>query len=117
MVNALTLDFGSLCGISIQSKTYYHMVGYFVNLPYILFIPRGNMADLRGTVQGNRSEASRLGHKSSGLETSCNTWTHGVTCKAYFDETLDDYIIAVYATGGSGYSGRYQLVATVQKEE
>jgi hypothetical protein len=75
------------------------------------------MADLRGTVQGNRSEASRLGHKTSGLETTCNTWTHGVTCKAYFNETLNDYVIAVFATGGSGHSGRFEHIATIQKEE
>ena len=44
------------------------------------------MAQFRGTVQGNRSETSRLGHKTSGLVTECNGWNIGVKCVARYNE-------------------------------
>ena len=70
------------------------------------------MARFRGTVQGNRSEASRLGHKR--LDTSCNTWDIGVDCQAYIDMGGND-VIAVWVTGGSHNDTRVKLIATVRR--
>jgi len=36
------------------------------------------MAQFRGTVQGSRGGASRLGGKSSGIDTTANGWDMGV---------------------------------------
>lgn len=69
------------------------------------------MAQFRGTVQGNRSEASRLGHKTTGLTTTCNAWDVGVRCEAVHVDGGD--IIRVYATGGSN-NGAGSLVAVVK---
>lgn len=44
------------------------------------------MAQFRGTVHGNRGEASRLGHKSGGLTTCASTWTKHVRTHLYVDE-------------------------------
>ena len=57
------------------------------------------MAQFRGTVEGNRGQASRLGHKTYGLTTTCNAWDIGIDCEAYHSNGED--IIVVYLTGGS----------------
>ena len=71
------------------------------------------MAHFRGTVQGNRSEASRLGHKSTGISTSCNGWASGVTVSAHYHEAREEDYFAVYATNGSGYGNSQGLVGRV----
>ena len=74
------------------------------------------MAHFRGTVQGNRTEASRLGHKSTGLVTTCNGWHVGVTCKAFVAEDTGEDIIRVFVTGGSN-GGRETVLATVAESK
>lgn len=37
------------------------------------------MAALRGTLQGNRGETSRLGSKASGITARLNTWNGAIT--------------------------------------
>ena len=74
------------------------------------------MAEFRGTVQGNRGEASRLGHKNSGLVTECNTWQFGVRCKAYYNEYHDTNEIIIYLTGGSDYDLSTKVIAVVDNE-
>lgn len=71
------------------------------------------MARFRGTVQGNRGEASRLGHKRIGV--SCDCWDVGVDSQAYIDMQGND-VINVYATGGSNDGQRKRLIATVSRK-
>ena len=71
------------------------------------------MAQYRGTVEGGRSQASRLGHKTTGLTTRCNGWNIGVTCVAYYDKDSDTDLIDVYKTGGSSNGRPTTLIATV----
>ena len=59
------------------------------------------MSHFRGTVQGNKGSASRLGHKSGFLEVTCNGWNVGVTAKIVYNEKIGVDIIALYANGGS----------------
>lgn len=74
------------------------------------------MARFRGTVQGNRSEASRLGH-GSGLRTECNGWRIGVTCHAAPSEISGEDMIGVYVTDGSGQRGIMRYLGSVQLDE
>ena len=74
------------------------------------------MAQFRGTVQGNRSQSSRLGHKTSGLTTECNGWNIGVKCYAYHDKDTGKDVIRVYRTSGSGYRGDNEVLATITEE-
>ena len=69
------------------------------------------MARFRGTVQGNRGTASRLGHKV--LDSSTNGWDCGVTVEA--DGNLPDAdVFRVYLTGGSNAHDRViSRIATV----
>ena len=60
------------------------------------------MAHFRGTVQGSRGQASRLGGKSSGLVTSCDGWDIGITSNLHHSDTYGD-VATVYITSGSGY--------------
>ena len=60
------------------------------------------MAQFRGTIQGNRGRASRLGTKNSGLSVSANGWHIGVRVELDHVDSKD--IATVYLTGGS--SGR-----------
>lgn len=57
------------------------------------------MAQFRGTVEGNRGEASRLGHKTSGLVTECNAWDIGIKCQAHHRNGED--VIEIMVNGGS----------------
>lgn len=60
------------------------------------------MAHFRGTVQGSRGEASRLGGKESGLTTTCNGWDLGVTCDARHTDGKDRIRITITSGSGSG---------------
>ena len=74
------------------------------------------MAQYRGSVSGGRGQASRLGHKTTGMTTECNGWNVGVKCVAtYNDKTGKDEIL-VYATSGSGYGGRNEQIAIIQEK-
>lgn len=71
------------------------------------------MARFRGTVRGNRQEASRLGTPNSGLITTCNGWNVGIECLANKCDNDQD-IIHVYVTGGSNAYSSARLIATVK---
>jgi len=57
------------------------------------------MAQFRGTIQGNRSEVSRLGSKNSGLRVSANGWNIGVDVHLSHVDGKD--VVVVYLTNGS----------------
>ena len=69
------------------------------------------MARFRGTTQGNRGEASRLGYDS--LETTCNGWNIGVRCVASVDSEGND-VIDIYKTGGSSYDSNIERIGCVK---
>jgi hypothetical protein len=72
------------------------------------------MAQFRGTVQGGRSEASRLGHKNTGLTTTTNGWSGGVKVEAIYRQDFDADVFHIYATSGSGnYNNPDGYVGTV----
>jgi hypothetical protein len=61
------------------------------------------MAQFRGTVEGQRGAASRLGGKSSGLTVKANGWHGGVTVNASaLSSKGDGDRFTVWGTGGSG---------------
>lgn len=70
------------------------------------------MARFRGTVQGGRSEASRLGHGgTAGLRTTANGWDQGVEVRAFADMGAD--VHRVFATSGSGNGRPARMIAEV----
>ena len=71
------------------------------------------MAQFRGTVEGSRSQVSRLGHKTSGMITTCNGWNIGITCYARYNEEADRDEIVVTATNGSGHGGLNKHIITI----
>lgn len=73
------------------------------------------MAQFRGTVKGNRTQASRLGYKTSGLTTECNGWNSGVKVVARDED--DNDLFDIYATGGSGNGQRNIWIGTVFIDE
>ena len=75
------------------------------------------MAQFRGTLRGSRDNTiSRLGGKSSGLETTCNGWYVGVKCVAHHNEKLGLDEIHIYRTGGSAGGAPTDLVAVVTEK-
>jgi hypothetical protein len=74
------------------------------------------MAQFRGTVEGSRSQVSRLGHKTSGLTTTCNGWNTGVECIARYNEEAERDEIMIFETSGSGYGGKRKHIHTVYSE-
>ena len=70
------------------------------------------MARFRGTVQGNRSEASRLGHPKDGLRVEANGWNGGV--RVYAEANGDADTFHVYATGGSNGYTLDRYLATIK---
>lgn len=57
------------------------------------------MAHFRGTIKGQRGEASRLGGKNSGITANINGWDAGVRVVAFERNGVDCF--DVYQTGGS----------------
>jgi len=47
------------------------------------------MAHFRGLVQGGRSAATRLGHKTTGLTVEAQTWAGKVTTRVWHDAETD----------------------------
>ena len=66
------------------------------------------MAEFRGTVQGGRGEAARLGHSTTGLSTTCRGWNVGVDCHA--SGGGGENVIGVYMNEGNGYNAGRTLV-------
>jgi len=73
------------------------------------------MAQFRGTVEGNRGEASRLGTPASGMVTTCNGWNMGVTVIATHNDGVDRF--EVLKTGGSNNNWKRELVIIVEEGE
>ena len=73
------------------------------------------MAHFRGTVAGGRGDASRLGHKTTGLTTTCNTWDLGIKVSVRFVNGQN--IFKISKTGGSNGASNPELIATVILDE
>jgi len=63
------------------------------------------MAHFRGTVEGNRGEASRLGSRDSGLLVIGNGWEIGVHCYCHYSEERQADVISIRLTRGSNSRG------------
>lgn len=61
------------------------------------------MAQFRGTIQGSRGDASRLGTKNSGLTVEANGWHVGVRVELTHEDGED--VARVYLTTGSNNTG------------
>ena len=55
------------------------------------------MARFRGTVQGGRGEAHRLGHATSGLVTRANGWNASIVTEL-FDKDGEDWTRVLHVT-------------------
>ena len=53
------------------------------------------MAHFRGTVQGGRGEAHRLGTKTQGLITTANSWKSTVTVRYTWDNDKQDTWVTI----------------------
>jgi hypothetical protein len=75
------------------------------------------MAQFRGTIQGQRGEASRLGGKGSGLRVTANGWECGVTVSLEYDEKAGTDRLYVSLTSGSngGLSSRTLFSGTCEE--
>ena len=74
------------------------------------------MARFRGTVIGNRGEASRLGAKTSGITASINGWDLGVTVEGKYDERSNCDVFSIYLTGGSNHPSQQTLIGQFTKD-
>ncbi len=63
------------------------------------------MSHFYADIQGNRGGATRGGSKDSGINGHIRGWHSGVRVACYVDDEGRD-VVDVYATHGSGYSGR-----------
>ena len=76
------------------------------------------MAQFRGTITGSREKTtSRLGHKTTGLTTTCDGWNIGVHCRAVYDEEQGLDVIEVYKTSGSSPHNHKTLIAVIKEGE
>lgn len=75
------------------------------------------MAQFRGTLEGNRGSASRLGTKNSGLIGTVNGWHVGLTLNARHDPDADtDRVSAELQGGSSGNNGKLPEIFIVADE-
>lgn len=70
------------------------------------------MAQFLAGIQGQRGEATRLGSKASGIRARINGWNAGVSVNAYHEDGVD--VFEIRQTGGSGYSGINEPIATIR---
>lgn len=70
------------------------------------------MARFRGTIQGSRGEASRLGDKKSGLRVDANGWHVGG--QIIMDAKGDTDYVTFYVTSGSNGRQRHVHLATAR---
>ena len=59
------------------------------------------MGHFRGTIQGTRGQASRLGTQSSGLSSHMNGWSLGTYVELHYDKELDMDLVTIFITSGS----------------
>ena len=57
------------------------------------------MARFIGTVQGNKGEAHRLGHKKGGIVAHVASWTGGVEVQVYVDDNDQDRVRVTQTRG------------------
>ena len=67
------------------------------------------MAQFRAEIKGGRGSVSRLGHKTTGIQSHTCGWDSGIRVEGHFDEELGD-IFLVWQTSGSGFLGRDVLL-------
>ena len=68
-----------------------------------------NMAQFRAEIKGNRGSVSRLGHKTTGIQSHTCGWESGIRVEGHYDKDLGD-IFMVYQTSGSGFKGKSTLI-------
>ena len=69
------------------------------------------MAQYRGSIEGARGSATRLGHKTTGLRVVANGWQAGIEVRAYHEEGEDCFDVLL--TGGSNGGRTAQIIARV----
>lgn len=72
------------------------------------------MAQFRGTLKGNRGQASRLGSKQSGLSVTANGWNDGVRIEVQHIDGQDHFF--VWRTGGSNGGGGKLVARWIEGE-
>jgi hypothetical protein len=68
------------------------------------------MAQFRATIQGNRGEASRLGSKDSGINSSTNGWDIGGDVTIRYEPGQDRDVVRMFLTGGSNHGHCHELI-------
>ncbi len=72
------------------------------------------VAQYRAVIKGTRGEASRLGHKKSGIWADINAWNIGVRVCGRFDAARGDEF-TVYLTGGSNRKCESKLIGVFSR--
>jgi hypothetical protein len=62
---------------------------------YLYLTGGKTMAHFRGTVTGDKGEASRLGHKSTGLHVKANSWEGAIEVDLHYNKAQDCDIATV----------------------
>lgn len=75
------------------------------------------MARFRGMVQGQRSEASRLGSGKSGLTVRANGWDVGCRVVLTADQETGKDLVTVVLTGGSNGFKSSKVIGTYSEND
>ena len=75
------------------------------------------MSHYYATAQGNRSAATRCGHKSTGIIATANSWSIGAEISIQWSDQLQTDIVTLYSTRGSNAtSSRIMSYAIIDDE-
>lgn len=66
------------------------------------------MSHFYGTLQGARGEATRCGHKNSGMETYAASWNGAIRTVLFHEDGKDKFRVEMVEWRGSG---KYRLLA------
>ena len=75
------------------------------------------MAHFRATIQGTRGEASRLGHKKSGIRASVSGWDSGVYVVGRLSPMHGEDVFSIWATSGSNGGKSDVFIGTVSSSD
>tara|TARA_Y100000310_G_scaffold93212_2_gene90760 strand:+ start:1311 stop:1580 length:270 start_codon:yes stop_codon:yes gene_type:complete len=71
------------------------------------------MSQFYATIQGTRGEATRQGHKNTGITGHIRGWHAGVRVNGFHDPETGTDRFRIYATTGSNGHGHERLIAFV----
>lgn len=75
------------------------------------------MSHFYGETQGNRGEATRCGHKNSGIRSRAASWNVGCTVRIWWDAGLKQDVMSFTIDNGNGSGKNRSMTFALTRED